>query len=389
MALGEFACRVCAARELEEVAGYGALPRVTSDCKPFAAGGRLAVCGACGAVQKPTDATWEAEAASIYETYEPYYQSGGIEQAVFDTAKGEPRRRSRVILDRLMAARSLGQDGRAIDVGCGNGVLLRAFAEVRPGWHLFGHELSDLHEGTLKQIPGFERLYTGALSELPGRFDVITMMHALEHFPDPLVGLKDLRSKLGENGSLFIEVPNGEATPFDLLIADHVSHFTRHDLSRLLGRAALGAHVIADDWVTKELSVVAGANASEVSLPPAASPQQVMARVAEQIAWLRNVIDGSREAAGQGRTFGLFGSSVAAMWLFGQMQDQVSFFVDEDPSREGATLLGRPIVTPDKIPDGSVVYVTLIPRVARAVAARLRRPAIQFCLPPEIGQAAA
>jgi SAM-dependent methyltransferase len=389
MPLSDFECRICAARDLEEISGYAALPRVTSDCKPFAPGGRLAVCAACGAVQKPTDAKWEKEAATIYERYEPYYQSGGVEQAVFDPAKGEPRRRSHVILDRLIAARGLGKSGKLIDVGCGNGVLLTAFAEIRPGWRLFGHELSDLHVETLSNIPGFERLYTGALSELPEGFDVITMMHALEHFPDPLAGLKELRTKLREGGALFVEVPNGEATPFDLLSADHVSHFTRHDLARLVERAGLGAAVIAEDWVTKELSVVAVPEKAAVTLPPPPSLAQVMSRVAGQIAWLQNVIDGAHEAARRGKTFGIFGSSVAAMWLFGQLSERVAFFVDEDPSREGATLLDRPILTPDNIPEGSVVFFTLIPQVARAVATRLRRPGVEFSLPPEIVRAAA
>ena len=50
MALAAFTCLACGARGLEEIAGFGALPRVTSDCRAFPPGGRIAVCGACGAV---------------------------------------------------------------------------------------------------------------------------------------------------------------------------------------------------------------------------------------------------------------------------------------------------------------------------------------------------
>ena len=90
MKLSGFTCRVCAMPALEEMAGYTELPRVTSDCKPFPSGGRLAVCIACGATQKPIDTRWQNEIAAIYRNYEPYFQSAGVEQAVFDLAKGTP-----------------------------------------------------------------------------------------------------------------------------------------------------------------------------------------------------------------------------------------------------------------------------------------------------------
>src|SRR5262245_63243397 len=103
--LASFPCHVCSGHDLAEVPGYGRLPRVTSDCKPFPAGGQLAVCRQCGAVQKPATARWREEAAAIYRNYDIYFQSGGVEQAVFDPTAGSPRLRSRVLLDHLHALR--------------------------------------------------------------------------------------------------------------------------------------------------------------------------------------------------------------------------------------------------------------------------------------------
>lgn len=389
MPTSDFPCRCCGADDLHEFPEYPDLWRVTSDCKSFPPGGRLTVCSSCGAAQKPTDARWQSEIETIYAGYSPYFQSSGVEQAVFDPTLGAPRRRSDVILDRLAAAHSIGDEGRMIDVGCGNGVMLSAFAAFRDGWTLYGHELSDLHIDKLRAIPGFEQLYTGDLTALPGGFDLVTMIHALEHFPDPLDGLAKLKDKLDPRGCLFIEIPNGAATPFDLMIADHVSHFTRHDLARLVGRAGMGAKVIADDWVTKELSVVATASGPIVDLPPAGDPAMARARVQGQLDWIGAVIAGAREAIrGTGR-FGLFGTSVAAMWLYGQIGDDVDFFVDEDPSREGTTLFDRPVYTPQQVPDGSTVYLALIPPVAKAVADRLGRPGAEFRAPPEVVSRAA
>ncbi len=384
MAIATFTCLACGARELEEIAGFGALPRVTSDCRAFPPGGRIAVCGACGAVQKPTDANWQSEVSAIYRQYEPYHQGGGVEQAVIDSAKGGPRRRSDVVLERLLQIRAVGPAGRILDVGCGNGALLRAFAQVRPVWELFGHELSNLHAAALATIPGFAKLYCGDLNELPLGFDLITMMHALEHFTDPAAALADLRTKLDPEGSLLIEVPNAGVNPFDLLIADHVSHFTRHDLAQLIARAGMGVAAISDDWVTKELSAIALPDGAAAVARAGVRPAQALDRVRAQVEWLNAVVRDAHEAA-RGATFGLFGTSIAAMWLFGQMADRVDFFVDEDPSRHNTMLCGRPVRAPEEIPAGAHVYVVLIPEAARAVAARLARPSVEFYAPVGIG----
>ncbi len=259
MAEIDVVCRVCEARTLDEFAQFRRLPRVTSDCRPFPVGGRLAICGVCAAVQKPVDARWQEEAAAIYAAYDVYFQSDGIEQAVFDAATGAPRRRSAVLLDRLAASRPIAAEGRLLDVGCGNGALLSSFAGLRPGWRLYGHDLSEINHPALARIAGFEELYTCPADALPGGFDLVSLSHSLEHFTNPVEDLASLRSKLAADGCLFIEVPDAEATPFDLLIADHVSHFTADDMARVLARAGFDLLILARDSpeLVKELSVVA------------------------------------------------------------------------------------------------------------------------------------
>src|SRR5579862_6143909 len=94
-------CKICEQGPLDEVAAYRALPRVTSDCKPWPTGGRIAVCMACGAVQKFADQRWFDEARDIYGDYEIYHQSAGVEQEVFDPVSGSSSRRSRRLADFL------------------------------------------------------------------------------------------------------------------------------------------------------------------------------------------------------------------------------------------------------------------------------------------------
>jgi len=76
---------------------------------------------------------------------------------------------------------------------------------------------------------------------------------------------------------------------------------------------------------------------------------------------------------------GIFGSSNVAVWLNGIFDDQIKFFVDEDPNRIGKNLYNKPIFSPNEVPNGSAVYLALIPSVAKHVSARLQRPGIKYC----------
>src|SRR5204863_8080442 len=176
---------------------------------------------------------------------------------VLDAATGRLRRRSLVLLDRLSALPGFPQHGSVLDVGCGSGATLRGFSE-RGGWRTFGLEINDRDLPVLRGIPGFESLYTCPARELPRQFDAITMVHSLEHFPDPVEILRDLRPKLAPGGRLFVQVPNAAANPIDLVVADHMSHFTPATLTRLTTRAGYAEESVATLWIVKELSMTVG-----------------------------------------------------------------------------------------------------------------------------------
>jgi hypothetical protein len=95
------------------------------------------------------------------------------------------------------------------------------------------------------------------------------------------------------------------------------------------------------------------------------------------------MIEASRSASTDSDNFGLFGTSIAATWLCGVLDDAVSFFVEEDPSRVGRLYMGRPVLRPDQAPSKSVVFLALVPEVALRVAERLRATTLDLRLPPE------
>ena len=380
------ACQICKTCDLREVKSFSSLSRITSDCRSFEAGGRLFVCLACGGVQKLPDAHWFKEIKKIYSNYETYYQSGGDEQIVFDPMTGVPRRRSEVLLERLDAKKKLAAKGHAIDIGCGNGATLRAMSQALPEWSLSGYELGEGALPRLSGIPRFEKLYTGRVGSIEGQFDLISMVHALEHFSSPGDVLGQLLPVVG-SGQIFIEVSNVAENPFDILIADHLMHFSPETLSYLLGRTGFVPTIVATDWIPKEISLLAERSergkkikCSETFLKTQ-KPAEILDRVSAYVDWLRHTVDHAKSHVCEGRSFGIFGTSIAATWLAGVMSRGVDFFVDEDPSRVGKEHRGKPILHPSQVPEGARVYFAMVPWLAEAIAARFKADRFEKILP--------
>ncbi|HLG83120.1 MAG TPA: class I SAM-dependent methyltransferase [Bradyrhizobium sp.] len=366
MAIDEFKCKVCAEGRLETIGSFAELPRVTSDCKPWPAGGALSCCEACGAVQKLADAAWFEDIARIYKAYQIYELSAGAEQVIFSEA-GVAQPRSGALVDFIVQNAGAAEAGKLIDIGCGNGSALKNLSRAMPRWRLYGSELSDAAKPALQKLPNFVELYTTPAREIPERFDILTMIHALEHMPDPLGSLHDAAHLLNDDGRLFVEIPNVLTSPFDLLIADHLLHFSPAHLAHLASRAGFAVAILRDDLLPKEITMLARRGGALRERP---SPERTRAAVQANLAWLVAVLAAARRVAASAETFGIFGTSISGMWLYGALRERVSFFVDEDASRVGGSFEGVPILSPEQAPAGATVFVPLHPDVARRVAGR-------------------
>jgi SAM-dependent methyltransferase len=376
-------CHVCGAGVLNLIPQYSSLKRITSDCKSWPSGGELAVCQICGTVQKIINPAWEVEIKKIYDDYTIYHQSAGVEQAVFNQNTGQPSTRSIQLLTHLSQHVNVPDKGRLLDIGCGNGATLKAFNHIYPEWSLAGTEYDEKYKSIVELIPGVEALYTCPPQDVPRQFNLITMVHVLEHIAFPLKFLHSLREKLIDGGLLVIEVPNHVENPFELLIADHSTHFSKQSLVSLLETAGFSIEASATNWIPKELSVVAkkaqiGSNIAKQTANPDA-----FAAVDGRVEWLLSVLRDAEETAKEG-PLGLFGTSIAATWLWSHLKDSVSFFVDEDPNRIGRRYHERPIYSPADVPEDGILFIALPPSIAYSIEARLKEAGYQYvCRVPQ------
>lgn len=368
--VSEVFCHVCASPAVDPIPGYELFRRVTSDCQPWHKGGRLYACRACECVQKMTDQVWRCEVEEIYQAYSIYRQADGAEQAVFDVDSGQPLSRSVRLLECVYSKVQLPETGRLLDLGAGNGALLRSFSRLFPTWSLAATELNDKYRLVIESIVGVEALYTCPLDQIPGTFNLITMIHVLEHITAPGDFLATLWSKLDFRGLLVVQIPNYLQNPFDLLIADHCTHFTVATASALIQSLGFEVISVGSDWVPKELTIVARKTEQKSKIHMHVSTVNPVASAARSLQWLETVVTTARGLATLGN-FGLFGTSIAATWLFTELEGMVDFFLDEDPNRLGKTYMGRPVLHPCHAPQGSRVLIALPTEIAESIKTRM------------------
>lgn len=360
-------CLLCKKPEVTLFPSFGALNRITSDNKPWPDGGQLGVCHSCGFVQKVVDDKWLSEADDAYDAYTMYDQGQGQEQKFFDEASGKGASRSSFLLNAFQDQFVLPEQGRWLDIGCGNGALLRTCSHLLPEWTFSGLELDDKNKEVIETIDRFEALHTSPVDQLPGPYDVISIIYVLEHIIDPVVYVRQMMDKLSPTGLLLIMVPDFIRNPFDLLVVDHCSHFTNDTLKTLINLAGDDLNAVPTDWAPKELTMVvqksdntnpAGTNNFDIDLPEA------------YIKWLNTMISDARNLAQKPGKFGLFGTALSSSWLWNELDGRVDFFVDEDPHRVGNKHMGLPIYHPSEVPEDSDVYLSISPAVSDKIRSR-------------------
>ena len=164
-----------------------------------------------------------------------FYESG---YALYAHAPGASRERARQAeYARWIAAGHRRGPRRVLDIGCGNGSLLRALRDLWPDAELCG---CDPSPESIAQARWPECGCGGAtLDDVPP--DVVTdlavTINVIEHTPDPLRFLERIRGRMTRGGRLVVVCPDGGQPGVELLFADHSSRSRLAHLEWLVERA--------------------------------------------------------------------------------------------------------------------------------------------------------
>jgi SAM-dependent methyltransferase len=368
------ACRVCGAD-----CGCPALdlsaPALTTTNANLDAPTRAFVCSSCGHVQSPDlpdlagyyDTQYRASLES--EEHDQLYEMRG-ETPIFRTD-----RQAEVVLDKA----KLAEGARVLDYGAAKAQTLQKVWARRPDIvpHVF--DVSEDYR------PFWSRWLTpeaAACYAVPepwrGRFDLVTAHYVMEHVQGPVDTLKALASLLAEGGRILFSVPNWIQNAGDLLVADHVNHFTETSIRRLAADAGLVLEDIDADALPATFVVTCRIGLGVP--PPAADVAREVEHARAVASALRRACDGLDKAfaANAGRRAAVYGAGFYGAFLLTRMKGElpIACCLDSNQHLWGKSLFGVPVQAPDSLPtDVERVYVGLNPARAKAIVANI--PALQ------------
>ena len=346
---------------------------------------RVGVCRNCGLLQKEISPAWQVLCAKIYSNYQIYHQAAGREQKVLGRDTGEFKARSELIADFLKHSHDLPRSGSLLDIGCGNGAFLRSMSKSFPKWTLVGADINDTYRDQILSI-GAQAVFKGTdeLAASHDRYDMVVLIHCIEHIPGPVAYLAEARRHIEPGGRLLIQVPDAELNPFDLVVADHASHFEKATIAAVVEAAGYQIVTCGNHIVGKEITLLARPLLDITAHHLNSGQPNAADSAGRRLAWLDETLQCGQRLAREARPFGIFGTSIAGVWIATGIDNKFDFYVDEDRSRIGRDYFGIPILAPADIPFGSTVFVCLEPKLAADIAARYSGNGRHFVVPSPV-----
>ena len=143
-------------------------------------------------------------------------------------------------LGKLLAGASGARQRTILDIGCGPGTGLSAFADL-------GFVASGIEEDRTRADHGIQlglHIYPTQWEDFESaeRYDVITCLHSIEHFHEPVGLLRKLKDWIKPGGRIVIEVPNFRYFVrdwTDSLYLAHMANYCPATLKLLAAKAGL------------------------------------------------------------------------------------------------------------------------------------------------------
>ena len=362
-------CRICS-QSLMSAHYAASAPSITSMSTSIDVPLNGFVCDGCGHAQ-----TGEIpDLARYYDTdYKISLQSDDHDQ-LYEIVDGREVFRTEKQAELVLNLAGITSGARVLDYGAGKAATLRRFIDNMPDIKPYVFDVSqDYLAHWSRWLPPEQT----ATYELPPawneHFDVVMAHFVLEHVAEPLHCLGDLRRILKEGGRIFLSVPNALGNSGDLLVADHINHFSQSSLRFALQTTGFEHIEIHEDKFRGAFVVVAVAGqpitVSSATMSDSAAYASAFRHHCEFWTKATEVLDRTApELANQ--KCAIYGAGFYGTFIATRLGAPASItcFVDRNPHVQAQKHLGYQVVPPAELPpDVEVVIAGLNPAISREV----------------------
>lgn len=361
-------CRLCAAPlSLPEYSA--AAPALLDGGKALNVPTEVFICDHCGLAQSP-------DFPDMREFYAHEYKvslDSADHDQIITLGNGKSLFRTDFQKEAVLNLAKPRSGAHVLDFGSGKASTLKKLQAARPDIVPYVFDVSEDYRPYWSEWVHPDNVATHKTPDAwRGRFDLVMAHFVLEHVAEPADTLRLLATLLSPAGELYLSVPNSLANPGDLLVVDHLSHFSPGSLGNALLLAGLRSIAINEtDFPGALLACCEPSVTAKAIEYPAEAPLLRKAATA----W-RTMRENLVQAAqmNSGKKAAIYGAGFYGSYIRTVLNDRenIGCFIDANPHLQGTKHLGLPVVGPGAIPDDiSVVYAGLNPLKARQIIAKV------------------
>jgi 2-polyprenyl-3-methyl-5-hydroxy-6-metoxy-1,4-benzoquinol methylase len=319
-------------------------------------------CTSCTLVQKKINSTYLTRLNNIYSKYNRetlnndeiiiYSENNNHDKIISQS-------RSELLVSSLHQKIKVSKNAKILDFGCGGGALLSEFRKISQNYQLFGIDYEENNK-YFKNYIDQEIYYLGNdIDKCHIKFDIVIMSHVLEHLTEPMNFLQSIKKNMNENSILNIRVPNIINNIIDLIVSDHVFHFSVESLQYNLINA--GYEIIGfDDYSRKnEISALVKLNSNNLI--------SKNININFQKFETKKLHDLQKKLIQQHDINVIYGTSTFSTWAV-QFMNKIINFVDD--GRTGYNFHGKKVLRQSELNSYNVVLLPFLNYICKNIISR-------------------
>ena len=161
------------------------------------------------------------------------------------------------------------------------------------------------------------------------KYDVITLVHVLEHVLEPVKLIETLLNMLNDDGIIVINIPNIYKNPYDLFVIDHLHHFSENSLNYLhkrINNIKLTFYYLIENQILLEIKKN---NYKYIET-------NNIININNKIDYLINFINKKISRIDSlAEPYYIFGTSIASQFITHNTSGKIIKYIDENPNKLG------------------------------------------------------